>query len=378
MTASNTAFTVFSAIGFILSLIPLWWHLEAWNIGTCMYMIWTALGCLVHFVDSVVWNGNTINWAPVWCDIAIRIQIALAVAWPACILCIIRRLHKIASPTAVSTTRTDKRREVIIDLSLTVGIPVLQMVLEYIVAGHRFNIIEDFGCFPATWNTPLAYVLVWSWPVIIGIISACYGALTVRAFMKRRKQFKDLISTNAYLTYSRYWRLVALAVVDFGFTIPIAVRTIIVGLSSGVAPWVSWADTHSGYSRVFQVPRVLLNQNPGLVYSFEIDRWAAVICAFVFFGFFGFADEAMRNYRLLASTVTKRIGQTTFTESSSISDSLVKSGVSSQASIRLPVFITQQTESKRDTFSEKSPASVFEDDDLEVHPYTPRDLSNSV
>ena len=69
MTASNTAFTVFSAIGFILSLIPLWWHLEAWNIGTCMYMIWTALGCLVHFVDSIVWNGNTINWAPVWCDI---------------------------------------------------------------------------------------------------------------------------------------------------------------------------------------------------------------------------------------------------------------------------------------------------------------------
>ena len=34
-----------------------------------MYMIWTALGCLVHFVDSIVWNGNVVNWAPVWCDI---------------------------------------------------------------------------------------------------------------------------------------------------------------------------------------------------------------------------------------------------------------------------------------------------------------------
>ena len=69
MTASNTAFTVFSGIGFILSVVPLYWHLESWNVGTCMYMIWTALACLVHFVGSIVWNGNAINWAPAWCDI---------------------------------------------------------------------------------------------------------------------------------------------------------------------------------------------------------------------------------------------------------------------------------------------------------------------
>ena len=69
MTASNTAFTVFSAIGFLLSLIPLWSHLQSRNVGTCMYMIWTAIACLIHFVDSIVWSGNTINWAPVWCDI---------------------------------------------------------------------------------------------------------------------------------------------------------------------------------------------------------------------------------------------------------------------------------------------------------------------
>lgn len=97
-----------------------------------------------------------------------------------------------------------KRREVIVDLSITVGIPVLQMALgervfiflcftwalpyaalrvpEYIVAGHRFNIIEDFGCSPATWNTPLAYVLVFSWPLIIALISAGYGGRFHSAF----------------------------------------------------------------------------------------------------------------------------------------------------------------------------------------------------
>jgi pheromone a factor receptor len=73
MTASNTTFTVFSGISFFLSVIPLSWHLRSWDthVGTCMFMIWTALACIVHFVDSIVWNGNAINWAPVWCDIGI-------------------------------------------------------------------------------------------------------------------------------------------------------------------------------------------------------------------------------------------------------------------------------------------------------------------
>jgi pheromone a factor receptor len=383
MTAVNTAFTVFSGIGFILSVVPLYWHLESWNVGTCMYMIWTALACLVHFVDSIVWSGNAINWAPVWCDIAVRIKVAVAVAWPACGLCIIRRLYYIASPTTVTTTRTEKRREMIVDLLITIGIPVLQMLAELIVAGHRFNIYEDFGCGPATWTTHLAFVLVWSWPLILGVISAGYGFFTIRAFMQRRKQFRDLLSATGNLTYSRYQRLMALASVDFCLTIPMALWAIIATATwTEVRPWVSWADTHWGYSRVFQFPRVLTNQRPILVVSLETTRWAAVLCAFIFFGFFGFADEAKKNYRLLASTITKRFGITTFTESAAISDSMVKSGTGSKTGVSLPVFITQQIESKRDSFdsySDKLSTSITigEYDDLKVQPYSPTEQSAS-
>jgi pheromone a factor receptor len=382
MTASNTAFTVFSGFGFILSVVPLYWHLESWNVGTCMYMIWTALGCLVHFVDSIVWSGNAINWAPVWCDIAIRIQIGLTVAWPACGLCIVRRLYYIATPTAVTTTRTEKRREMIVDLLITIGIPVLEMILEYIVAGHRFNIYEDYGCAPATWNTHLAYVLVWSWPLIIAVISAGYGFFTILAFMRRRKQFRDLITANTNLTYSRYWRLIALASLDFCFTIPVAVWAIVANsVWSDVQPWVSWADTHWGYSRVFQYPRIIMDQTPVFVSLLETTRWAAVLCAFTFFGFFGFADEAKKHYRIVASTVTKRLGYTTFAESAAISDSMVKSGTGSRTGVSLPVFITQQIESKRDSFdsySDKLSTSItIGEYDLKVQPYSPTEQSSS-
>jgi pheromone a factor receptor len=56
-------------ISMILVLIPLPWHMQAWNTGTVMYMLWTAVGLLNQFVNSIVWKDNAINWAPVWCDI---------------------------------------------------------------------------------------------------------------------------------------------------------------------------------------------------------------------------------------------------------------------------------------------------------------------
>jgi pheromone a factor receptor len=226
-------------------------------------------------------------------------------------------------------------------------------------------------------------------------------ALTIRAFLKRRKQFRDLITANAHLTYSRYWRLIGLASLDFCLTVPLAIWSIVASALWGeVRPWVSWEDTHWGYSRVYQFPKVLLDQDPIVSYSLQTARWAAVLCAFVFFGFFGFADEAKKNYRLLASTVSKRLGYTTFTESVGISDSyvdsslhfasvhvliypfysMVKSGTGSKGGVSLPVFITQQIESKRDSFdsySDKLSTSIIINEyELKV-PYSPTEQSTS-
>ena len=47
---------------------------------------------------------------------AIRVQIAVMVAWPACALCIVRRLYYIASPTAVTTTQSEVRCRIALGL----------------------------------------------------------------------------------------------------------------------------------------------------------------------------------------------------------------------------------------------------------------------
>ena len=44
-------------------------QVTASNTGTCLYIVWTALGCLNQFINAVIWNKNTVNRAPVWCDI---------------------------------------------------------------------------------------------------------------------------------------------------------------------------------------------------------------------------------------------------------------------------------------------------------------------
>ncbi len=58
--------------------------------------------------------------------------------------------------------------------SFTRRLFVSRVLAEYVVQGHRFNLYEDVGCYPALYNTALAYVLNSMWPVILGLISATY------------------------------------------------------------------------------------------------------------------------------------------------------------------------------------------------------------
>ena len=175
----NELYTAFSFIGFVLCAIPFYWHLQgtwnssrdssiilrmhgpAWNTGTCLYMIWAGLGCLVQCINSIVWNKNMVNRAPIYCDIGesvdpsslersltlrhhtvARLQVAQNVAIPACSLCINRHLYRVATAKVMTSTDTDKRRAVIRDLLIGVGLPILQIIARE--CAQPFTISELF------------------------------------------------------------------------------------------------------------------------------------------------------------------------------------------------------------------------------------------
>ncbi|KAH9986174.1 pheromone A receptor-domain-containing protein [Russula compacta] len=307
----NQVYSAFSFIGVVLCVIPFYWHLEAWNTGTCLYMAWTGLGCLIQCINSIVWNKNMVIRAQVYCYISAIIQSATDVAIPACSLCINRRLYKIATVNAVRVTHAEKRRAVITDLLIGLGLPIIRMPLHYIVSRHGYLLLEDFGPLLSTSVTPLSFVLYFSWPVLVGLVSLTYCVRTIYTLYLRERQLKEIMSSNSSLNRSRYFRLMALASIEILGTIPLGTWSIVNNARSGVTHWTNWADMHKDYSLVLQLPASYWKNIPLLAESLETMRWAVVACAFIFFGFFGFAHEARQHYRLVYTSLATRIGLST-------------------------------------------------------------------
>ncbi|KAI5828257.1 pheromone B alpha 1 receptor [Schizophyllum commune Tattone D] len=302
-------FPIFAFLGFVLAILPLPWHLQAWNSGTCFFMMWTALGCLNQFINSVAWADDAINKAPVWCEISIRILMGASVGIPASSLCIIRRLYYIAKVRAVSKTRAEKMRAILVDALICVLFPLVYIALQYIVQGHRFNILENIGCYPAVTNTPVTYVVSYVWPVLLGLISATYGVMALLQFNKHRLQFSQFLHTHSTLSASRYLRLMALALTEMMCTMPLGIFVIVLNSKTeNIQPWVSLAVTHYGFGRVDQVPALVWRSQHLIVVCNELTRWCAPVSAFIFFFYFGFAEEARRHYAAAWRRVCRALG----------------------------------------------------------------------
>ena len=133
--------------------------------------------------------------------------------------------------------------------------------------------------------------------------------MSLRSFTRRRAQFNQFLSSNKSLTISRYFRLMALAMTEIVFTIPLAIFMIWLNATAApIGPWRSFADTHFAFSRVEQIPAVIWRGNPTLVMAMEFTRWVTPLCAIVFFAFFGFADEAKKHYRLVFLGIATCVG----------------------------------------------------------------------
>lgn len=72
LTMSDSIYPLFpicAFLAFVLVLIPLPWHLQSWNSGTCLFMFWVGLSALNFFINSIIWHNNVLDSAPIWCDI---------------------------------------------------------------------------------------------------------------------------------------------------------------------------------------------------------------------------------------------------------------------------------------------------------------------
>lgn len=202
--------------------------------------------------------------------------------------------------------RESKRKEMVVDLGIGLGIPLLSMALSVIPQGHRFDIFEELGCMPAIYSTIAALLLINLWPLMIGIISGIYTCLIFYTMARRNATLKVLIASHPNLTISRYWRLMILASMDILFNIPLYSYSLYLTTLT-LQPWISWDNVHSDFGFIGQYSSALWHQDAQAVTTLEYGRWVYVFCAFVAFALFGFGAEARNDYRSIWTSISSRV-----------------------------------------------------------------------
>ncbi|EGN92606.1 hypothetical protein SERLA73DRAFT_127332 [Serpula lacrymans var. lacrymans S7.3] len=300
-------------IGAVLVLIPLPWHWRARNIGTLAIIAWLFVMNMIYFVNTIVWAGNVNNPAPVWCDITTKLIIGANTALPIATMCVCKHLELVSSTRRVSLDSRDKKRRIIFDSIMCFGLPLIFMALHYVVQGHRFDIIENFGCQPATYYSIPGVMIVWVPPLFFSVATLVYASIALSHFIRRRMCFAaHLQNSNSALTTNRYLRLMIMAVTEMVWGTALTSFNMYGNVSPGLRPWISWANVHSNFSRValygfIEIPAPLLSQ-------MFLFWWAMPASAFIFFLFFGFGEEARKEYGRIFTWIRRVVLRQSTTE----------------------------------------------------------------
>ncbi|KIJ47231.1 hypothetical protein M422DRAFT_66561 [Sphaerobolus stellatus SS14] len=284
----------FLCVPLVLSSLPS--HIRGGNVPTISLVVWLTTMSIIRGVNSIAWAGNVDAKLLVWCDITTKITIGFVFAVPASALCILRHLESVASTRYVTSGQNDKRRRQIFDAVMCFGLPVIFMALHYVVQGHRFDVAEDLGCAPAVYISIPAVFILWVPPLMISTISMVYAIFVLRHFLRHRISFAThLRNSQSAISPSRYFRLMALAIVEITWDTGTNIYILYYNIIGGLRPWTTWTNVHSNFSRVGRFPNFLVPID--VIHNFIFQWWIIPISCIFFFLFFGTGEEAMRNYR---------------------------------------------------------------------------------
>ncbi|KAG8984425.1 a-factor receptor [Tulasnella sp. 427] len=347
-------YPVAASFGLLFISLPAYWHFKSGNVGTISYIVWTFIGNLVYLVNSVSWKGNLHTPPWFWCDLSTALIIAINVAIPTSSLLITHRLYAISTIRQVNISKSDSRRSKYWEAGVAVAFPVLAVLLRVIVQGHRFDIIENVGCWPSVYITPPSIPLVFLPPILINLVSFTYAGLAIRAFLKQRRQFSDILaSANSGLSISRYFRLMALAATEMMCSLPASCYMLYLNVAHGVHPWKGWADTHYNFNRFERLPWGWYKVFPKGYVMMNISRWSLPAGAFLFFIYLGMSGESGEFYGRQFWRVASVLGFRRAADSSPAASWLARPGASAPTHSLPPMTTTGSITSttKKDAYS---------------------------
>ncbi|KAJ7182461.1 pheromone A receptor-domain-containing protein [Mycena crocata] len=346
----------FAPIAFIAAfslLLPLPWHWRASNVATLAIMFWLFVANVIYAIDAVVWADSVDIVATVWCDITTKLIIGSNIALPAACLCICIHLEQVASVRLARTSQSDKRRRQMFELLMCFALPVLYMLLHYIVQGHRFDIIQDYGCRPTVFFSIPSIFLIWIPPILLSLASLVFGGLALRHFIHRRISFAaHLDASHSALTTSRYLRLMLMAILEMIWSITVTSYTLwFTTVSIPLRPYISWADVHSNFSRIDTYPTLFM---PGIVVrAYYFLWWLVPVSTFAFVAMFAFGRDAVEEYKKCFLAARKIVPVPWRKPASSTAK---KSGFDTRGAMELPSYEAKSTVGSAPTYLPSPPS----------------------
>ncbi|KAI0309359.1 GPCR fungal pheromone mating factor [Amylostereum chailletii] len=282
--------------------------IQAWNAGIVLLGCWLFAYAMVIGVDTVIWADNANNSAPIWCDIAIHVQVGASVGVPACSLIIARRLYKIISRKTLGSADDRQRAyNLAIDLLIGLGFPLIIMSLckfFYIVQAERFAIYEEAGCLGVIYSSGVAILIIIPWQVGFSLITfLVYSPGILWLFLKRKRETDQLLQSNPTVPRSTYFRVMTVGCIDVITTLPLSIVTTTRSLLQAIRNadgnfqfWPGWSAIHDDWTH-----------SQLLVSDWKTDRWNElairsiiwnnVPLSLAYFFLFGLMGEARATYR---------------------------------------------------------------------------------
>jgi pheromone a factor receptor len=197
----------------------------------------------------------------------------------------------------------------------------------------RYQIVEDFGCFPGYYSSYASVIILFAVPLALGVATLVYGGeqascdnfastylicslATAIAFChlirNHRVQTKfltpHLVFRNSGLSSSQYYRLMAMSMVIEIYGVVWLSMGLNAAIRFGFFPLPSWHELHKGDSTVLKHPVVSLS--PAELAQNRLSWWGIPGGAYIFFIIFGTSKEVFLEYTRLwtwfSTTVLRR------------------------------------------------------------------------
>ncbi|KAJ6484212.1 pheromone A receptor-domain-containing protein [Mycena sanguinolenta] len=128
--------------------------------------------------------------------------------------------------------------------------------IDYVVQGHRFDIIEQCDCRPTAYPSIFAIMLISA----LGAGALVFAALALQRFLARRLALPTHLSSESSpsdLTPFRYIRLILVSSLRMVWALTTtAYNLILTPRYATFRPYTSWADVHNGLSRIAPFPTI--------------------------------------------------------------------------------------------------------------------------